>query len=433
MNTNIMIDNRKPNNHFKAISVWICASVFYLYEMILRNSTNVIAYSLMDTFDLGATALGSLVAFYYHAYTPLQIPCGVLVDRLGPRLIITFSSILCCIGSYLFAQCDTILICKIGRFLMGAGSACAYISCLKLAVSWFDLKYFSLFAGLTNMLGTIGGVLGTTPLAYLVEQKGWRQSMMILCYIGIFVTILCYIAIQDFPKGKTDIHSYRSSKSIRDDFKKISKDPIIWIVGLVGGIMYLPVSAFCELWGTPFLIKTFDIATHKAAIGPLCIYWGMAIGGPFLALMVNRCFKSCLINTMRFSAFSTAIAFVFIAFAQFFSFTMVLIFLLLAGFLIGGQVLCFSIVKQRTDERISATAMAFTNSLVMLCGNIFQPLLGRVLDFQWDGRIGTDGVPIYSSNDYRYSILFIPISLFISFFVLSLVKKNQKKIDSLTS
>ena len=161
--------NRKPVI-ISAWAVWVAAAIFYWYEMILRAGASVMTQGIMDTFTINATQLGLLTSFYYYSYVILQIPSGMLLDKVGPRYVITLSCILCTVGTWVFATTTDITTAEIARFTVGAGSACAFISCLKLASDWFSPGRFAFIAGLTNMLGTIGGVFAGVPLAKLVNH-----------------------------------------------------------------------------------------------------------------------------------------------------------------------------------------------------------------------------------------------------------------------
>ena len=55
---------------------------------------------LMETFAVGAAVLGQLSAFYFYPYALLQIPIGVLLDRIAsgpahppPRVVVPASLI----------------------------------------------------------------------------------------------------------------------------------------------------------------------------------------------------------------------------------------------------------------------------------------------------------------------------------------------------
>ena len=98
----------------KAWLIWGVAALFYLYELGLRVSPSVMTEDLMVTFNATSTMLGVLVSFYYYAYTILQLPCGIILDKLGPRNLLGLSALLCVIGSVLFAGFDKIHVAQIG-------------------------------------------------------------------------------------------------------------------------------------------------------------------------------------------------------------------------------------------------------------------------------------------------------------------------------
>src|SRR3990167_11477500 len=89
-------------------AIWACAGAFYLYECILRVSPSVMTEGLMHDFSLTSTTLGVLVSFYLYAYVVLQVPCGVMVDAIGARRIITTSAALCTTGAFMFATGDSL-------------------------------------------------------------------------------------------------------------------------------------------------------------------------------------------------------------------------------------------------------------------------------------------------------------------------------------
>src|SRR5579884_3613957 len=78
----------------KVIYAWlVCClgALFYCYEYFLRISPSVMTQDLMRVYHLDAAMLGNLAAFYYYAYTPMQLPVGVLMDRFGPRRLLVFA------------------------------------------------------------------------------------------------------------------------------------------------------------------------------------------------------------------------------------------------------------------------------------------------------------------------------------------------------
>ncbi|WP_165380275.1 MFS transporter [Candidatus Finniella inopinata] len=405
---------------FKAWMVWLVASLFYLYEMVLRVSPSVMTEGLTQDFHVSATSLGVLVSFYYFAYVPLQVPCGLIVDKFGTRKIVTLSTLICILGTYLFAESQNLWLAQIGRFLIGAGSACAFISCLKVSAEWFRPHQFALVAGLSNMMGTLGSTFAGRPLATLVQNYGWRPTTLMLATAGFLVAIMSWFCIQDNPTP-TEQEKHDAPK-LWPSLQEVVKNKQIWLAAVVGGFMYLPISAFSELWAVPFLINTYQINSELASTANVMLFLGMAIGGPIAAWLAKYCQN--YVKVMRLSALATAVLFTAIACAQWLPLNIMFVILLLAGMTIGGQVLCFTCAKNNTSHEISGTTVAFTNAIVMMSGVIFQPLLGLILDMAWDGKISAAGHRIYSESNYQIAILAVPICLFASAFILRWVKDS---------
>ncbi|MDP3371296.1 MAG: MFS transporter [Candidatus Paracaedibacteraceae bacterium] len=401
--------------------IWGVAALFYLYETFLRISPSVMTHDLMRDFGVNSTSLGVLSSFYYYAYVALQIPCGIIVDKLGIRKIITCSALLCVFGTYMFATSESLMLAKLGRFMIGAGSACAFISCLKVTVEWFSPMRFSFVAGLTNMMGTFGGICAGRPLAVFVNQLGWRHASLWFAALGIVVAIIAWMFLKDHPDQRNK--SADVKRPMMEGVKILAKNKQFWLVGIIGGLMYLPISAFAELWGVPFLMHAYHVNNEDASTASVMIFIGMAIGGPFAAYMLIH-FKK-IIRVMQFSSITAGIAFIGVAYTAFFPFWFSFVLLFLAGLFIGGQVLCFTLAKNNISECLSGTAIGFTNALVMMSGIVFQPFLGHILDVFWDGAVTGYSVPIYSTHAYQMSILTIPICLLISAIMLRFVRETH--------
>ena len=417
---------------FQSWIIWGIAGVFYLYEMILRVSPSVMTQELIQDFGVTSTALGVLASFYYYAYVLLQIPCGLFVDKLGPRKIITFSALLCVLGTFLFAESHDLATAQMGRFLIGAGSSCAFISCLKITAVWFRPAQFALIAGLTNMMGTLGATFGGRPLAMMVNSVGWRQAVFTTALAGIPVIFISWLWIKDKPihvgKKKRN-EKIGASLSIRASLKIIVQNKQIWLAGIVGGFMYLPISAFTELWAVPFLMSSYGISNEIASTASIMLTIGMALGSP-IAAWATEYLKS-YVKVMRASALLAGLLFIAIAFAEYLSLPMMFILLFLAGLMIGGQVLCFTCAKDHSTDEVSGTTIAFTNGLVMMSGVLLQPILGLILDLVWDGQLSNTGLRVYSHSCYQISILAVPVCLIFSWFLLRSLKDTYNQ-DHLT-
>ena len=88
--------------------IWSLGALFYGYEYFLQVSPSVMVPDLMRSFHIGGAALGNLTAFYFYAYASMQIPAGLLLDRLGPRRLLTIAVLLCASGAFIFGSAHSL-------------------------------------------------------------------------------------------------------------------------------------------------------------------------------------------------------------------------------------------------------------------------------------------------------------------------------------
>src|SRR5215475_11719399 len=168
---------------------WLTGALFFLYAWVLRVAPSVMVEELMRDFAVGAALLGNLSAAYFYGYAGMQIPVGVLLDRFGPRRLITVAALVCAGGCVLFATGTTLATVTAGRFLIGASAAFSLVGSMCIAGQWFSPGRFALFSGLAMAAGMAGGVLGQAPLRLAVEATDWRTTMLMLAAGGVALSV----------------------------------------------------------------------------------------------------------------------------------------------------------------------------------------------------------------------------------------------------
>src|SRR5689334_7624175 len=117
----------KSRNLFShVIQPWVICSLgmlFYCYNYFLRVSPSVMQPDLMQGLHINAYEFGTLAAFYYYAYTPMQIPVGMIYDRFGARMVQFFAVIVVVLGVGTFISANAYWHACAGRFLIGLGTA----------------------------------------------------------------------------------------------------------------------------------------------------------------------------------------------------------------------------------------------------------------------------------------------------------------------
>lgn len=412
---------------------WTAGSLYYLYQYIIRVSPMVMVDEVRADFVLDASAFGTLMAIGTYCYAAMQIPVGVLSDLFGARKMILISLICCILGVGLFSYTPYLPLAYFARILIGIGSAAAFVCVSKISSDWFPPHQKPLwFAGLV-ILGTTGANLGGNPLAQLVTEIGWRDSLHILTWVGVSVLAINFLFLRDRPVI-TPTHKEGDNVPHRDALN--NQDPLnreellqqiksvffsrnCWIYALVALGMYLSISVFADLWGVSFLQEKHGVDRETASSSIAWAYNGVCVGVVITALMSQYIKDSRPI--IRISALFIAILMAVMTFYEGLSFSMVSVVMFSIGFFAGGEVLCFAQACEHMPVSVAATVTGFINFVVTFGAASIQQVFGHALDWFWSGQIGADSNRLYALSDYQGALTIVILiacsSIILSFYL----------------
>lgn len=417
----------------KSWVIWGCAALFYCYQFMLRGSPNVMAEDLMTAFQVDACSLGILAGCYYNTYSALQVPAGSLMDYFKPRRVVTSAAVVCAFGTLLFSMADSIYVAGFGRALIGVGSAMGFLSCLKIGTLWFPSQKLSLIVGLTVLLGTVGGISAGYPLAWLVEVYDWRQAMWLVALVGFFLAVISWLVIRDTPppilekeilKSHGDTESHLPQAGLITTVIAVVKKPQSWLIALYGGLMYVPLSGFTDLWGTPYLMTAYQLDKPTAAFVNTTLLAGLGLGSPAASFLCN--FLKAYKTSALISGVGSLIFFSLLFYLPGMPLWFATCCLFFAGFFLSGQFLAFAMTCALNPLSASGTAGGFQNMICMLSGVVFMPLIGKLLDYTWQGHY-ENGVRIFTMEQYTFALSSITLSLFFACCVIFFIKENYPK------
>ncbi len=386
------------------------AMLFFLYDVFLQVSPSVMVQQLMATFKLNALQLGNLSAVYFYIYTIMQIPAGLLYDRFGVKVIMITAMIECTVGAFLFAVAPNIYLALLARFLMGLGSAFAFVGVLKIAATYYSGNKLAMLVGITTALGMVGAMVANVSLTQLEHLMGWRGSMLVTGFLGIGISVALVLSLMKFkePKSKKKEKKHKSVMPIIVHLLGTMKRRSIWFNALIALFLYLPVAVFAELWGIPYLKQAQHYSPLAASVINSMLFFGMAVGAPLIGWCSDH-IKNRKLFIIASAIFGCVIlsAIIYIPHQQMW-FSGILFFL--AGFVAGSQSLSFGMASELSPPTIAATAFAFTNLVINVGVSTFQPVIGAILDAHWVGRLSALNVPIFMHNTFAIALTVLPLS-----------------------
>lgn len=397
-------------------------ALFYSYESLLRQSPSVMNYEIMNHYHINASSFAHLVAYYYYIYAPMQLFVGMLMDKYGARFLLTFATICCAFGTYLFVESDYLIVAEVGRFLVGFGSSFAFVGLLKLATTWLPPERFAIVTGSAMAMGMVGCLIGDVALTSVVDSYGWQGASYRAAAFGGVLTILMFLFLRD--KGACDFEKDKEALTFTEVFKNLFtllKNNQIWINGIIGCLMWLPISVFAETWGVFYLENVHFLSKQLAGNAIAMVFLGWAVGGPVMGWFSDKIKQRRLPITL--GSMFAALMVIIVLYLPGVSYKYLLLILFLFGFFNSAQAIVFAVSREISPKNAAASSFAITNMFIMLSG-VIQPVSGFLLDFMSKKSDLIETAVQYSATSYEVALSIMPIGLLITVCLSFLLKES---------
>ncbi len=411
-------DSRSFFNQYYPIAVIFLCALFAAYKYVLQISPSVMTADLMRAFHVNGAGLGNLAATYFYAYLIAQLFAGVLLDRYSPRYLMTFAIGLSGFAVFSFSQAQSLGAAGLYRAFMGVGTAFMTIGYMKMSVLWFKPNRVALVDGFCGTACMIGAMCGQIPLAFLAMHFGWRLGLLYCGCFGIALATLFWMVVRD---KKTPVSVGVTTSAVAfNNIMLILKDKKNWILMLYSGLAFTPVAVLGGLWGNPFFEEAYHLTATQAASFSSCLFLGFGVGGPVLGY-----FAGTLNQRLRMTFLGTLIALVsliLVIYVNSLPLFLLGTLLFVFGFGMGSYMACFSIGKEINPIGFAATVVALINTGDALLGSITEPVIGKMLDIFWDGKI-VNGVHYFSVQSFQWALSLLPLYLLIALGCLWVLRK----------
>ena len=154
----------------------------------IDRATLAVANPLIrNELGLSIADMGYLLSAFLWAYAFAQLPTGAMVDRLGPRILLTMG-----LSLWSVAQLLGGLVQNFGQFfgarvLLGLGEAPQFPTAARVVRDWFNQRDRGLATGVFDCASSLGTAIAVPLLTMLMLTFGWRAMFVIMGVAGLMV------------------------------------------------------------------------------------------------------------------------------------------------------------------------------------------------------------------------------------------------------
>ena len=409
------------SSQFLVIMLVLCLG--YTISQFLRTSVGVLAPDLMLDFGINPDQMGLLGGIFFLSFALFQIPAGILLDKFGPRKVMTAIITFALLGSIIFALSNSFIGLLIGRLLMGLGCSICLMGSLVLITRWAAKDDFSKLAGIILAVGGLGGLLATTPLSYVSDIFGWRFGFWCALIGTLVVMILYYFIIQDYPKRNITNFALTEDKlqSSSLNILVILKERNFKYMIPMSLMSYSSLFVVLGLWGAPYLkdFHNLDLLDRGQILMLMAISWNI---GSFVFGRLREFFGGYK-NVVIFGSIGVIILLLVLAFIPSLPSIYLYILFCILGFFGAFSVALISHYQVLFENEYMGRALSTANFFNF--GGVFliQWLTGKIILIFGGSELGAPG------EAYSYAFIFVSALLFISLIIYLFAKEDKINVE----
>lgn len=379
------------NSKTIAWTVWMIASIFYAYQYILRVMPNIMLDDITSQFHMDAAVFGQYAGIYYIGYVLMHLPMGIMLDRYGPRKVMTACILLTVVGMMPIILSDHYIYPIIGRTLIGIGSSAAILGVFKIIRMTFAEERFTRMLSISVTIGLIGAIYGGGPVDNMTESLGFHVVVQIFAVVGVILATITYILVPEVKATKQD--------SVMKDIKTVFTNAQVIMTCVCAGLMVGPLEGFADVWGGSFLKLVYGLDESTASYLSSMIFMGMCFGAPVLGVIAEKTgrYLGSIIGAGIFMM-ATFLALV----AGVMTESSILASFIVVGICCAYQILAIYKASTYVPEHVAGLTTAVANMIIMSFGYAFHSAIGFIIN-SFGGA--------HDAQAFVYGIAVIPITL----------------------
>ncbi len=270
------------------VTIWLVGLSLYLLAVFHRSSLAVAGLAASERFGISAAALSTFVTLQLVVYAGMQVPVGLLLDRFGPRRILTIGVVVLTVAQATFAFADSFALALVARVLVGLGDAMTFVCVLRLVTTWFPSRRIPLITQLTGVLGQTGAIVAAAPMTWSLRELGWTPTYLAAASLGLFLLVALLLVVHDGPGAPRVIGAPLSWTVVRRSLAESWRHPGTRLGFWVHFTTQFSATTLGLLWGYPFFVRAEGRTSAEAGALLTLLVLAVMVAGPVLAWAITR-------------------------------------------------------------------------------------------------------------------------------------------------
>ncbi|MEX3689628.1 MFS transporter [Paraburkholderia sp. BR14263] len=242
--------------------MWAAIAINYIDRTVLSAA----APKIQSEFHLDAMQMGIVMSAFFWSYALLQLPAGLLADRLGQKKVLGFAVLWWSLATAMTGLASGFRSLVALRVALGVGEAGAYPSNAGIATRWFPRKERATVAGIFDSGSKLGGAIALPLIAWMLAAFDWKMTFVLTGLLGVVWFVVWLVSFIDSPADHRRVNAaelahIESDKGVqsaqppvRPPWRKLLAHRNVWAM-CIGFFMINYNSYFFITWLPTYLMK----------------------------------------------------------------------------------------------------------------------------------------------------------------------------------
>jgi sugar phosphate permease len=259
---------------------WICFLLFltWLVSYIDRSLMPMALPLIADEFHLSPTVMGAVISVFFLGYGAMQLPGGIIADKIGARKSITLGVAAWSVFSFLTGMASSLTSLLWVRVFFGVSEGLHPPAAFKALSTWFPSRERARANGLVMSSNTLGPMIAPILFAAVMTAFGWRMAFVIVAVPGFLVAIAVYGYLRNRPsehpritEAEVAVIGSDGEQQERIGLRELVKYPALW------KLFFIYMTWDVTWWGFQAWLPSYLFKVRGFSIG----HTGLATALPF--------------------------------------------------------------------------------------------------------------------------------------------------------